>query len=87
MSFGVTAFLVFLVLWGFAWRYQLKFAFGVLIGLVLGAPLAQFIGPFSSVDEIPLWLPPMPFVLVVVTLFLYAFLAWWFLDVKAKEKN
>lgn len=87
MSFGVSAFVVLLILWGLAWVYHIKLAFGVLIGLVIGAVLAQFIGPYNSIEDVPLWLPPMPFVFVVAVLFGYAFVAWWFLDYKAGDKN
>jgi ABC-type antimicrobial peptide transport system permease subunit len=86
MMLGITAFVVFLLLWGLAWRYQIKFAFGILIGLVIGGILAQFIGPFNSVEDIPVWLPPMPLVFIVVVLFLYAFLAWYVLDYRANKK-
>ena len=83
---GIIAFIVFLILWALAWRFQIKLAFGILIGLVIGGILGQFIGPFNSVEEIPLWLPPMPFIFVVVTLFSYAFVAWYVLDYRAKKK-
>ena len=83
---GIALFLVFLALWAIAWRYQIKLAFGVLIGIVIGGILGQFIGPFNSVEEIPLWLPPAPFIFVVVTLFSYAFVAWYVLDYKARKK-
>lgn len=83
---GIALFLVFLALWAVAWRYQVKLAFGILIGIVIGGILGQFIGPFNSVEEIPLWLPPAPFIFVVVTLFAYAFVAWYVLDYKAKKK-
>lgn len=83
---GLTAFLIFLIFWALAWRYQIKLAFGILIGLVIGGILGQFIGPYNSVEEIPLWLPPAPFVFVVVSLFAYAFVAWYVLDYKARNK-
>ena len=83
---GIALFLVFLILWAIAWRYQIKLAFGILIGIVIGGILGQFIGPYNSVEEIPLWLPPAPFIFVVVTLFVYAFVAWYVLDYKANKK-
>ncbi len=83
---GWIAFTVFLVFWAFAWRYQIKLAFGVLIGLVLGGVLGQFIGPYDSFEEVPLWLPPAPFMFVVITFFLYAFIAWYVLDYKANKQ-
>jgi len=76
MLYGFAAFSVLLVLWGFAWHYQTKLAFGILIGLGVGAMLAQFIGPFNSIDEIPLWLPATPLIGVVIVLFVLGILAW-----------
>ena len=82
---GITLFLVFLLLWAAAWRYQIKLAFGILIGLVIGGILAQFLGPYS-LEEIPVWLPPAPFMFIVFVLFAYAFVAWYVLDYKANKK-
>ena len=76
MIYGVAAFLVLLILWGFAWHYQTKMAFGILIGLCLGGVLAQFIGPFNTLEDIPVWLPATPLISVVVILFVLGFLAW-----------
>jgi hypothetical protein len=76
MILGAAAFLVLLVLWGFAWHYQTKLAFGILIGLCLGAGLAQFIGPFETLEDIPVWLPATPLISIVIILFVLGFLAW-----------
>ena len=83
---GITLFLVFLVLWALAWRYQIKLAFGILIGLVIGGIIAQFLGPYNSLEEVPIWLPPAPFMFIVFVLFAYAFVAWYVLDYKANKK-
>ena len=76
MIFGVAAFVVLLVLWGFAWHYQTKMAFGILIGLGVGAGFARFIGPFETIQDIPVWLPATPLISVVIILFVLGFLAW-----------
>ena len=83
---GIILFLVFLLLWALAWRYQIKLAFGILIGIVVGGIIAQFLGPYNSIDEIPIWLPPAPFMFIVFVLFAYAFVAWYVLDYKANKK-
>lgn len=83
---GWTAFIIFLVFWAFAWRYQIKLAFGVLVGLVIGGVVGQFIGPYNTLEEIPLWLPPAPFMFIVITFFLYAFIAWYVLDYKERKQ-
>ena len=84
MFWVVTSFIVFLILWGFAWRSQIRLAFGILIGLIAGATAAPFIGPYESLADVPMWLPPLPFITVTIVLLVYGFLAWWVLDVKKK---
>jgi hypothetical protein len=76
MIYGWAAFLVLLVLWGFAWHYQTKLAFGILIGLGVGAVLSRFIGPFNTIQDIPLWLPATPLISVVIILLVLGVLAW-----------
>ena len=76
MIYGWAAFVVLLVLWGFAWHYQTKLAFGILIGLGVGAALSGLIGPFDSIQDIPLWLPATPLISVVIILFVLGILAW-----------
>ncbi len=76
MLYGLAVFAVLLVLWGIAWQYQIRLAFGILIGLSLGAVLARFIGPYESMAEIPAWLPATPVRTVVILLFILGILAW-----------
>jgi len=76
MIYGAIAFVVLLVLWGFAWHYQTKLAFGILIGLGVGAILSRFIGPFNTIQDIPIWLPATPLISVVIILFVLGILAW-----------
>ena len=84
MFWIVTSFIIFLILWGFAWRSQIRLAFGILIGLIAGAAAAPFIGPYESLADVPMWLPPLPFITVTIVLLVYGFLAGWVLDVKKK---
>ena len=84
MFWIVTSFIIFLILWGFAWRSQIRLAFGILIGLIAGAGAAPFLGPYESLADVPMWLPPLPFITVTIVLLVYGFLAWWVLDVKKK---
>ena len=84
MFWTMSAFAVFLSLWGLAWRSQPKLAFGILFGLAIGAVAAQWIGPWESLADVPIWLPPLPFAAVAVVLLVYGFLAWWILDVRQK---
>ena len=85
MFWVVTSFIVFLILWGFAWRSQIRLAFGILIGLIAGAAAAPFLGPYEGIADVPMWLPPLPFITITVVMFVYGFLAWWVLDVEKKS--
>ncbi|HEY5622807.1 MAG TPA: hypothetical protein VIV14_03525 [Gammaproteobacteria bacterium] len=84
---GWGIFIVLLILWGLAWRFQTKMAFGILIGLGLGWFLARFIGPFNSVQEIPVWLPATPLVSVVIILFVLGGLAWFLPPTDSEESD
>ncbi len=63
------------LLWVMAWRYQRRFAVGTVVGAVGGLLVAWLARPIE-LDHIPLWLPPLPFALVAVTLFCFGILAW-----------
>ena len=77
MFWTMTAFIVFLLLWGLTWRGQPKLAFGIVIGLMFGAVAAGWIGPYESLGDVPIWLPPLPFAVVAAGLLIYGGLAWW----------
>jgi hypothetical protein len=79
MSTGMILFVVFLVIWALAWLYQIHFAIGLLVGLILGYFIAPLIGPFYGLEDIPLWLFPLPLITIVIFFFTYAFLSWWLL--------
>jgi hypothetical protein len=85
MLWLMIALVVFLLLWGLAWHSQPRLAFGIFIGLLIGAVIAPNLGPYESIADVPIWLPPLPFATVTVVLMTYGFLAWWILDVKAKR--
>ena len=85
MFWTMTAFVVFLLMWALMWRGQPKLAFGILVGLIFGAILARFIGPFESIMDVPIWLPPLPFAVVALGLMAYGGLVWWGLDADSDE--
>jgi len=68
-------FVVFLILWGIAWRSQTRLAFGIFIGIGVGWLVASFGGPINM-EHIPIWLPPLPFALVALGLFGFGITAW-----------
>lgn len=74
-TFLAIVFVVFLILWGFAWRNQTRLAFGIFIGLGVGWLIATLSGPIDM-EHIPLWLPPLPFALVAIGLFCFGVAAW-----------
>jgi cell division protein FtsW (lipid II flippase) len=67
--------LVFVLLWFIAWQRQRRFAVGVLVGIVAALVATTIVHPFQ-LQRVPLWLPPLPFALVAVSLFGFGVLAW-----------
>ena len=74
-TFLAILFVVFLILWGIAWRSQTRLAFGIFIGIGVGWLIATLIGPIQM-DHVPLWLPPLPFAIVATGLFCFGVAAW-----------
>lgn len=78
-SLQVIGFLAFLVLW-VAWCVALwkqpRLAIGVIIGVV-AAGIAVLAIRAAQFEEIPIWLPALPFIVVALTLFAFSFLAWY----------
>jgi hypothetical protein len=72
---------VFVTLWGALWKANTKGAFGVLIGFLIALLLSLFLsrqltGYVTGMNEIPVWLPPLPIVLVVIALFYFGIKTW-----------
>jgi hypothetical protein len=67
--------LVFLALWTFAWRKRPILAFGIFIGTATVLVITALIGP-SRPQHVPLWLPPLPFVVAAIMLFYFGTVAW-----------
>jgi len=59
-----------------ALRNRADLAIGVAIGLAV-AGVAGAIAPTVNLQQIPPWLPALPFACVAVTLFFFGGLAWW----------
>jgi ABC-type sulfate transport system permease component len=77
----LTGVVVFVVLWGGLWRSQPKAAFGVLLGLPLAWIFSRLMTPYvTGMNEIPLWLPPLPLAIVAVTLFVFGAIIWFRAD-------
>lgn len=68
---------VCILIWSFAWRNNLALALGILIGLPVAWLLSRFLEPYiTGMEHIPLWLPPLPFAIVAVTLLVFGALIW-----------
>jgi len=63
------------LLWVLAWRRQRRFAVGTVVGAIVALLAVLVIKPFEM-QHIPIWLPPLPFALVALTLFFFGVLAW-----------
>jgi len=71
--------LALVLLWRLAWRSQPLLAMGIGIGVLLGWVVGiSFDAP--SLDNIPIWLPPLPFAIVAFVLFFFGILAWFLGD-------
>lgn len=67
--------LALLLLWRLVWRSQPLLAVGIGIGVLLGWVVGVTVDA-PSLENIPLWLPPLPFAIVAATLFFFGILAW-----------
>jgi hypothetical protein len=73
--------LIFVVLWGGLWKSSPRAAFGVmwgfLLALVIGWLFSQQLTSYiTGMNEIPIWLPPLPIALVVIALFYFGIKTW-----------
>jgi hypothetical protein len=53
-----------------------RFAIGIAVGGVLALMAWSAVEAVAGMEHVPLWLPPLPFALVAVTLFVFGLLAW-----------
>jgi hypothetical protein len=65
------------ILWAGMWKNLTRMAFGVLFGLPLGWLFSLYIQNNVHMQDIPIWLPPLPFA-IVATLLLVVGLVLWF---------
>jgi hypothetical protein len=79
---------LFVVLWGILWRSQPIAGFGVLIGLPFAWIISRLITPyFTGMQDIPLWLPPLPLAIIAIMLFVFGGLVWFRADKLPPPKN
>jgi glucan phosphoethanolaminetransferase (alkaline phosphatase superfamily) len=76
MLFAMVGLLVFLALWGLAWRRQPVLAFGIFLGVAVACVGAAFV-PTAGIQHIPAWLPALPVAIIATALLGFGILAWW----------
>ena len=72
---------VFVLLWGVLWKASPRTAYGVVWGFLLALIVywffsSQLTNYVTGMNEIPVWLPPLPIVLVVIALFYFGIKTW-----------
>jgi len=68
---------VLVLIWGRLWMRNLELALGILIGLPLAWLASKFLTPYlTGMEEIPVWLPPLPIAIVATLLFIKGALVW-----------
>ncbi len=72
---AVAIVIALLIIWRFAWRTRPILAFGITIGILFSWIVIAIAG-MPAIESVPLWLPPLPFAVVAVTLFVFGVLAW-----------
>lgn len=64
--------------WGAMWKNYTKMAVGALIGIPAGwfaaGPVYSYLA--GDMEDIPLWLPPLPFAIVAVLLLVVGAIIW-----------
>jgi uncharacterized membrane protein YccC len=67
----------FVLVWGMLWKRNLELALGILLGLPVAWLFSKFLAPYvTGMEEVPLWLPPLPLAIVAVLLFTKGALVW-----------
>jgi hypothetical protein len=73
--------------WGSMWKNYTKMAIGALIGLPIGWFAAEPVHAYltGEMEDIPLWLPPLPFAIVATLLLVVGIVIWFRPDPPASK--
>ncbi len=75
--------------WGAMWKNYTKMAIGALIGLPIGwfaaGPVYAYLT--GEMEDIPLWLPPLPFAIVATLLLVVGIVIWFRPDPPARKND
>jgi xanthine/uracil permease len=74
ITFAVLVFMLVLIR---AILRRSRLALGMLAGVVLALPALSMRESLVTAQSIPIWLPPLPFALIALTLFAFGLLAWY----------
>jgi hypothetical protein len=81
MLIWLVAVAIFILVWGKLWNALPAAGFGVLIGLPLAWLASLLLTPYvTGMKDIPLWLPPLPLIIIATTLFVFGVIVWFRAD-------
>ena len=65
------------IIWAGVFKSNLILASGILVGVLLAWVLTYPLKPYvTGMEEIPLWLPPLPMATVAIVLLVYGIIVW-----------
>ena len=72
---------VAVLLWAALWRSSPRAAYGAVWGFLLALAVyaifkLQLMGLVTGMNEVPVWLPPLPIAIVVIVLFYFGIKTW-----------
>ena len=72
---------IFVLLWAALWKSSPRAAYGAVYGFLAALVVywlfsSQLTGYITGMNEIPVWLPPLPIALVVIVLFYFGIKTW-----------
>ena len=77
MYYWLAGVVLALLVWWMVWRIQPKMAFGMLLGLPIAWVVSRLITPYlTGVEQVPVWLPPLPFAIVAILLLVSGAMIW-----------
>jgi hypothetical protein len=77
MFYWLVGIVLVLLVWARVWQTQPKMAFGILLGLLAAWIISKLITPYvTGMEEVPVWLPPLPFAIVALLLLVFGSLIW-----------
>ena len=78
MFWWLVGVIVCLAIWSLVWKRNVVLGLGILFGVLLAWLLSYAVKPYvtGSMEDIPVWLPPLPLATVAIVLLVYGVLVW-----------